>query len=154
MCCCAKPNVNGTPGYSWDGKGESTRPVDPPAIGDADVLLFDEPGRCGGIDSHCHHYRLVKNGGTSLLVRNGGGQERFYLSLPNRVDLSALDSNTRYWIFNAIYHARSDGRRGGEESESSRWRQAAAEKRIQVRKIRGKNQVKVSIKPAEVQRAS
>lgn len=25
MCCCAKPNVNGEPGYSWDGKSVSTR---------------------------------------------------------------------------------------------------------------------------------
>jgi len=25
MCCCAKPNVNGEPGYSWDGKNVSTR---------------------------------------------------------------------------------------------------------------------------------
>ena len=64
MCCCAKPNVNGEPGYSWDGKSISTRPVDPPMLEDGDVLLFDEPGRCGGMDSHCHHYRLVKSHGS------------------------------------------------------------------------------------------
>lgn len=72
MCCCAKPNVNGELGYSWDGKNVSTRPVAAPTITDRDTLLFDEPGRCGGMDSHCHHYRLVKDIGISLLVRHGG----------------------------------------------------------------------------------
>lgn len=97
MCCCAKPNVNGTPGYSWDGKNINTRPVDPPKLADRDLLLFDEPGRCGGMDSHCHHYRLVKtNLSTFLLVRHGGGEERMRVSLPRGFSFDGMDSNTRY----------------------------------------------------------
>jgi hypothetical protein len=83
MCCCASPNVNGQPGYSWDGKSVSTQPVNPPALQERDILLFDEPGRCGGMDSHCHHYRVVKDGPWISLLRHGGGDERMHLSLPN-----------------------------------------------------------------------
>jgi hypothetical protein len=81
MCMCAEPNINGQPGYSWDGKHIGTREVDPPELADGDVLLCDEPGRCGGLDSHCHHYRVVQHyGSVELLVRHGGGQERIRLS--------------------------------------------------------------------------
>jgi hypothetical protein len=59
---------------SWDGKNVGTREVDAPALLDGDVLLFDEPGRCGGLDSHCYHYRVVKRAGLSLLVRHGGSR--------------------------------------------------------------------------------
>lgn len=145
MCCCAKPNINGEPGYSWDGKTIMTRQPNPPDLGDRDTLLFDEPGRCGGMDSHCHHYRLVKNSGTSLLVRHGGGDERFRVSLPCGFSFESMDSNARYWILNAIYHASHDGRRVGAEKESSRWRKAVAEKRVKTRKVRGENSVKVTI---------
>src|ERR1035437_10739478 len=100
MCCCAKPNINGEPGYSGDGQTINTRQVDPPALSDGDVLLFDEPGRCGGMDSHCHHYRLVKGCGTELLVRHGGGDDRMRVSLPRGFSLDTVDSNTRYWILN------------------------------------------------------
>lgn len=150
MCCCAKPNLNGEPGYSWDGKNVSTRPVNPPALADRDVLLFDEPGRCGGMDSHCHHYRLVKNSGHELLVRHGGGDERIRVSLPRGFTLEAMDSNTRYWILNAMYHAYSDGRSDGTLSESLRWRKAHNDGRVKRRKLRGQNQFKIWIEPAEV----
>lgn len=58
MCCCGCPVVNGEPGYKWNPKDTPTvRPVDPPLLNDDDQLLRDEPGRCGGLDSHSHHYR-------------------------------------------------------------------------------------------------
>jgi hypothetical protein len=34
-----------------------------------DALLYDEPGRCGGIDSHHLDLRVVKNCGAALLYR-------------------------------------------------------------------------------------
>ena len=110
MCACLEPNINGNPGYSWDGKNVSTRPVHPPALNDTDVLLFDEPGRCGGLDCHSHHYRLVKHHGSiELLVQHGGGTERLRVSTPhgrrNTFSFDGMDSNTRYWIFHAIYHS-------------------------------------------------
>ena len=149
MCCCGTPTINGEPGYRWQPADKpSIRPVAPPTLGESDTLTYDEPGRCGGQDSHCHHYRVV--GGPvfpSLLVRHGGGEERIRLSNGRAVltALGALDSNGRYWLLNALYHAVDDARRAGREAEAARWRTAAAEKRITVRKVRGQAAVRVAI---------
>ena len=153
MCCCDQPNVNGQPGYKWQPKDRPRiRPVNPPELKDNDRLLYDEPGRCGGMDSHCHHYRLVASGGHSatLLVKHGGGEERFRVSSTKTLldTLAALDSNARYWVLNAIYHAHSDGKRDAQDKTNNRWMQAAADKRIKTRKRRGQNSVKVWIEPA------
>lgn len=145
MCMCGKPTMNGEPGYSWDGKSVGVRPVDPPALGERDVLLYDEPGRCGGLDSHCHHYRVVQNVGLALLVKNGSGEERMRLSNGKAVAaaLAALDSNGRYWILNAIYHAAGDAEQAGIDKAYSFWRKAAAEKRIKTRKRGGSVRVEI-----------
>ncbi len=87
MCCCGQPTINGTPGaYSWDGKTWSTRQPEPPPLQEGDTLLYDEPGRCGGIDHHSHHFRLVRRqyGGHVVLVRHGGGDERFGIGCISR----------------------------------------------------------------------
>src|ERR1017187_6710586 len=151
MCCCAQPNINGEPGYSWDGKVVSARPVDPPTLMDGDTLLFDEPGRCGGMDSHCHHYRLVKrySYGTILLVRNGGGDKIVRLSFPRGFSLDGMDSNTRYWLLNAIYHASSDGERSGIDKTSQQYRKAFVDGRLKKRKLPAQGVVKVSIEDRE-----
>lgn len=151
MCCCNSPNINGTPNaYSWDGKTFSTRqPVPPDTKGDN--VLFDEPGRCGGQDSHCHHYRVVGAASGAqfprLLVRHGGGQEEIRLSNGRAVlrALYMLDSNGRYWLLNALFHAQSDARRAGRDAAVTEWRTAAAEKRIKTRKQRVGDSVKVWI---------
>lgn len=158
MCCCDKPNVNGTPGYSWDGRAVGTYPVSPPALRERDELLMDEPGRCGGLDSHSHHYRLVSACGLQLLVRHGGGDERVYISLPNGRNgsggaldaLLALDSDARYWFLNALYHAHADGRQDGAERASRAHREAFADGRLRKRKMRGCDSVKVWIEPVKV----
>lgn len=150
MCCCGKPVVNGELGYRWSpNDAPSIRPVNAPELEASDSLLFDEPGRCGGLDSHCHHYRVVtRYSSVFLLVRHGGGDERVRLSAGSllTVAFSALDSNARYWFLNAIYHAHSDGAREAREKENHSWRTAAAEKRIKTRKMR--DGVKVWIEPA------
>jgi len=147
MCCCGKPVVNGEPGYKWNfDDNPSVRPVDPPSLNDNDQLLRDEPGRCGGLDSHCHHYRLVKSHASLLLlVRHGAGDERLHLSGPLESVLAQLDSTDCYWALNAIYHAYSDGKRSGSENTANNWRRAAAEKRIKTRKVRGSQSVRVWI---------
>ncbi len=126
MCCCAAPNVNGEPGYSWDGKHIGTHPVNPPDLQERDALLFDMPGRCGGMDSHSHHYRVVRgSGGVCLLARHGGGGVRIRLSLPRGLawlDLTERQRGDRYWILNALYHAYADGLYKGRTEESDRWR--------------------------------
>lgn len=150
MCCCGKPVINGQDGYSWDGKSFGVRPVDPPELQEGDQLLRDEPGRCGGLDSHCHHYRLVKaHGYLSLLVKNGGGEKRIRLhGGPITDTLLSLDSTSLYWLLNTIYHAQSDARSEGSRDTYSEWARAAAEKRIKTRKVRGSSQVTVRIVPA------
>lgn len=146
---CGKPTINGETGYRWNNEQTSVRPVNPPTLWDGDVMLADEPGRCGGLDSHCHHYRLVKaHGSLSLLVRHGGGDERVRLSGPIGETLLGLDSSPRYWLMNAIYHAYEDGKSIATTKTATTWRQAAAEKRIKTRKQRGGSGIKVWIEAA------
>lgn len=149
MCCCDHPNVNGTPGFKWQPNDEPrVHPVDPPEIIEYDTLLFDEPGRCGGLDCHCHHYRVVRRFcSVYLLVRNGGGDARIRLTdTPSLLaTLAALDSTARYWVLNTIYRAHSDGARQAADQCNTTWQRAAAEKRIKTRKQRGGDSVKVWI---------
>src|SRR5579872_5634439 len=113
MCCCGQPTINGQLGYRWNNPDAAPgiRPIDAPELQEGDTLLYDEPGRCGGLDSHCHHYRVVSRGGLWLLRRNGSGDHRLHLSSLQTLKgpLQALDSNGRYWLLSAIYHANSDG---------------------------------------------
>lgn len=150
MCCCDIPNINGQLGYKWNNPNgaASIRPISAPETQEGDELLYDEPGRCGGIDSHAHHYRIVRNSGSIyLLVRNGAGDKRIRLSLyANQPEAFAqLDSNGRYWILNALYHAQNQSARQAQAETEESWRKAAAEKRIKTRKVRGGNAIKVWI---------
>lgn len=147
MCCCAKPNINGEPGYSWDGKAVSTRPVAPPDLNEGDILVYDDPGRCGGMDSHSHHYRVVQNCGIKLLVRHGGGDESIRLSLPRGFSFAGMDSNTRYWILNAIYHAYSEGKSEGSGKTAIAYNTAFVDGRLKKRKSPGRDYHRVWIEP-------
>ena len=63
MCCCGKPVINGQPGFKWQpNDAPRIHPVNPPALDEYETLLYDEPGRCGGLDAHCHHYRVASQG--------------------------------------------------------------------------------------------
>jgi hypothetical protein len=156
MCCCGKPTINGQPNaYSWDGKTFSTRQPWPPALLEGDTLLWDEPGRCGGIDAHSHHYRLVKTryGGLTLRVRHGGGEECTDLGYTARLvlpSLDVLDSDARYWLMHTLDAVREDTERAAVSRETTKWSKAAAEKRIKVRKVRGQNLARVTIEPPRV----
>lgn len=136
MCACGTPNVNGEPGYRWQPNDvPSTRPISAPALLDSDVLVFDEPGRCGGLDAHCHHFRLVLTFGAAWLVwRHGGGEGRCRISGGRMViaTLRALDAGTRYWMLHALFHAHNDGRQLGHDQADATWSQAALDKRIKV----------------------
>lgn len=148
MCACGTPTVNGQPGYRWQpDDSPGVRRVDPPTLAEGEALIFDEPGRCGGIDSHCHHYRVVGLAGLALRVRHGGGEERIRLSNGAAVvaALGRLDSHGRYWLLNAIFHARADARMSGRAAEIKRWQAAAIEGRIKVRKVRGSTARRVEI---------
>ena len=149
MCCCEKPNVNGQAGYKWNFDDNARiRPVDPPDADGAEII-FDEPGRCGGIDSHSYHFRLIKeHGAISLLVRHGAGDEKIEYISNSRAFVSALnnlDSDGRYWVMLAMFHAQKDAARNAKAIESVNWSRAAAEKRIKTRKMRKNGHVKVWI---------
>ena len=150
MCCCGKPTINGTPGYRWQPNDKpSTRPVDPPELAEGDMLLADEPGRCGGLDHHSHHYRLVKprySGGLVLLVRHGAGDERIPLgaAFPIKERLLALDSDARLWLLATLARVYRQGHDEGAQKTRSAWASAAAEKRIKLRR-RGGAVVRVEI---------
>lgn len=153
MCACDKPNINGTPNaYSWDGKSRMTRQPMPPDLREDDELLYDEPGRCGGLDCHSHHFCLVKaRCGFDVVVRHGGGDERFSIGSVGKLlvpSFAALDSNGRYWLMHTLYSTHNDARTITRLTVQGEWKHAAAEKRIKVRKRRGTNLVKVWIEPA------
>lgn len=149
MCSCGTPTVNGQNGYRWQPNDTpSIRRVNPPALSDGETLVRDEPGRCGGLDSHCHHYCLtMRHANYYLLVRHGGGDERIPLFNPEADAMKGLDSTSCYWIMSAIYHANAEGKRIARQAADLHWRRAAAEKRIKTRKLRGAKGVKVWIVP-------
>lgn len=148
MCCCGKAVINGEEGYSWDGKTFGVRSPSAPEIKDTDTLVYDEPGRCGGLDCHCHHFRVVKGtDGLNLLVRHGGGTERFRLFNTMLKPLASLDSNGRFWMLHEIFWIQSQSAREAADKERLYWRKAAAEKRIKTRKCR--DRVKVWIESAQ-----
>lgn len=123
MCCCGKAVVNGEMGYKWQpDNAPSIRPVDPPAIADGYQILFDEPGRCGGLDCHSHHFRLVKSPYFyRLLVRHGGGDESMEMSPVFRLTLPTIESassDARYWLLHSLYSAYRDGKRTADEPKS------------------------------------
>lgn len=152
MCMCGRAVINGEFGYRWnEGTAIGTRPVDPPELEEGEKLLYDLPGRCGGVDSHAYHYRVVKRSGVVVLVvRHGAGDERIRLATNTGSVLLAMGSETDiYWFMNAIFHAHSDGKMGGRASELNRWKLAAAEKRIKTRRMRGSSNVKVWIEEAK-----
>ena len=150
MCCCGKPTINGELGFRWNNPDAKPGiyPLNAPKLNEGDTLLYDEPGRCGGLDCHSHHYRLVRiYGSIYLYVRHGGGDERFRLSTTPSflAGLAAMDSTMRYWTFHSIYYAHHYAVQEARDAERSRWQQAAADKRIKTRKQRGSNTVKVWI---------
>lgn len=150
MCCCGKPTVNGEDGYSWEGKTFSVRSPMPPELKETDTLLYDEPGRCGGLDCHSHHFRVVKgSNGPELLVKHGGGEQRFRLFKTVLEPLSKLDSNGRFWLLHEIFWIQSESAREAREQEQQRWKRAAAEKRIKTRKLPAQGFVKVWIENSE-----
>ena len=147
MCCCDKPNINGELGYKWQPNHvPSIRPVSAPAVSECDSILYDEPGRCGGTDAHCHHYRVVKSlSSVWLFVRHGAGDEKVRLSRQDNLlpILSTLDTHARYWLLHTLYYAYHGGRDKGSQDERAYWKQAAYEKRIKLRKRHGQTRIEV-----------
>lgn len=146
MCCCGKPTINGQPGqYSWDGKSFNTYPHVPPETEDGDTVIYDEPGRCGGVDNHCHAYMVVKSSMARwfLLYRHGGGQGRIeiprYGFQGDRYGdpFKGMDSDHRYWLMHSMFSVWKASRDQANTEANARWRKAALEKKIKIRRKRG-----------------
>lgn len=156
MCCCGKPIINGQAGYKWQpSDAPGVYPVNPPDIPKDHVLIFDEPGRCGKLDSHSHHFRVTRvMGGLWLHVRHGAGDEHCQLGHnPSLIAfLETTDSDTRYWLLSVVHRAYREGRDAGSTSERAYWRTAAIEKRIKLRKKRGTDAWVVDVLPHTLQR--
>lgn len=148
MCMCihvgGKPNINGQHGYCWNNANAvGIHPINPPELRDGETLIFDEPGRCGGVDAHSHHFRLVfeayGNGSAALLVRNGGGEERFPIAkwmpaLQPLIDsMRQMDTHGRYWAIHLLYSIHRKATDEAMSAERSKWIKAAREKRIKVK---------------------
>jgi hypothetical protein len=127
-----------------------------PPLGEGDVLVYDEPGRCkplvngtGSTDYHSHHFRLVEcRRSYALLVRHGAGDERIDLGgRHTRLGelLAPMDSDARFLMLHALFSAHTDAYRSGRAAERTRWMGAAAERRIRTRKMPGREVVKVWI---------
>lgn len=153
MCCCGKAVINGEEGYSWDGKSFSIRKPWYPELQEGDDLIRDLPGRCGGVDSHSHDFRLVRRKitGLDLLVRHGGGEDRVSLhAYGAEAFIESMSESDCYWMMRALYDVQRDSARKAQDIEAHRWRKAAASKRIKTRKQRGTDAVKVWIEPERV----
>jgi len=150
MCNCDKPNINGQFGYKWNDNNEHTRSVHPPETLDDDKILYDLPGRCGGIDSHSYHFTVVERETFGrktilLLVRHGGGDESFDIGSSQRVYNSGLieainnaaDDNARYWLSLTLYRSMSQLKIGSIDKERRIWKRAAAEGRLKIRSRKG-----------------
>ena len=155
MCCCGKPTINGTaPVKMTFEHPASNYPPDPPEMREGETLLYDEPGRCGAGDSHAYHFRItLECGRIWLLVRHGGGDRRMTFGWGKGITgpLTALDSNSRYWLLCAAFHGMNSAAQEARDLERAEWQQAAAEKRIRTRKQPRRGFIKVWIEPKSIQ---
>lgn len=150
MCRCEQPTINGDRG---------SHVLIAPELADGDELLIDAPGRCGtppgcdrGIDCHAYHHRLVQNGCRYYLItRHGAGEERHQISYGTAAGIPSIiaaPEGAHYWLLHTIYTAARMASESASNATAARWATAAANGRIKTRKVRGTNNVKVSVAPA------
>ena len=157
MCCCTKPNQNGQPGYSWDGKNIGTRNISAPSVPDGATLVYDEPGRCSPmldgkpykLDHHCHHYRIYKGDyGHVAVVELGMGRVEFMESYD--VDrlvplMRSMDSDARFIMLMTLEHTWNEAESKGRASESHKYRSAFADGRLKKRRLPKRGTTKIWI---------
>lgn len=117
-----------------------------------ETVLFSEHGRIiGRTDFRSHWFVVVKEqfGRVHLLVKHGGGDERFELGYRENCigGIEALTSDQRFLLFWTFLDIKHDAERNAQDKERLRWSEAAAEKRIKTRKMPGQSRVRVTIAP-------
>jgi hypothetical protein len=129
-----------------------------PTLQDGDTMLYSECGRViknsyghkDGIDYRSHYFTLVKRefGGVDLLVKHGGGEERFQLDYSKARAtqfFEPLDSTQRYLLMHLFYNVNSKAKQRATEETANRYRTAFAKGALKKRKVRGSDNVKVWI---------
>ncbi len=137
-------------------KNWGAEPWRQPKIEEGDALIFSEHGRV--LDNTCyrsHWFCVVKaqHGGYFLLVKHGGGEERFQIGWSNRIAsaLVPLDSDSRYLLLYTLYHAHSTAKREARENTSATYNKAFVDGRLKKRKFPARGITKVWIEPAQDQ---
>lgn len=122
------------------GENWGADPRRQPTIADGDILQISEHGRIiGRVDYRSHWFCIVRQqyGGYALLVKHGGGEERIQLGhstiAPVVLALLAMDADSRYLALRLLHHVN----REAENRTEAQWRQAAAEKRIERKRVPG-----------------
>jgi hypothetical protein len=150
MCMCPKPYVNGTgPGYRWNNAADPLQslPTNPPPLPEGPftdaTLLYDLPGRCGGLDCHSHHFRFwIDCNILYLACRHGGGDRAYPLGRHYPKEgkanpiLAAVESlptdDDRFWFAHRLFTSVDDASRLSRQNEHEKWRKATIEKRVRV----------------------
>lgn len=135
-----------------------------PDLNDGDILLYDECGRVveahtygndnNGIDYRSHYFRVVKGShgyGCWLLVKHGGGQERFQLDYnPTRCKqiFERLDSTERYLLMHMLFTVHRQAQVTARNDTKNLYTSAFVAGRLKKRKLPARGIVKVWIEPA------
>lgn len=126
---------------------ESWRAPKPEA---GDDIICSEYGRImDRTDFRSHWFMLVhaRNGPYFLLVKHGGGEERFSLGHSNRFAhiFAKLDSDDRYRLLHTLFNVNHDAASLAAEITAKIYRKAFAEGKLKKRKLTGQDAVKVWI---------
>jgi len=140
---------------NW-GAEEWRQPV--PAEGD--TVLFAEHGRIlpgsgdgsiigRGVDCRSHSFKLVRpryGRGVDLLVRHGGGDERFEVDHSGRIvaAFEPLDSDARYWLLHTLHNLHRRAADDARTRTANRYAQAFAEGRLKKRRRNGRVFVEIA----------
>ena len=111
-----------------------------PSVEDGETIIYSECGRV--LDNVCmrSHWVLIvkgKYGGYYLIVKHGGGQERFRVDYSDRIirALQSLDSDSRYIIMYDLLNAYTNGSRKGREETEGLFKKAFVDGDLKKRKF-------------------
>lgn len=110
-----------------------------PSIEHGEVIVFSEYGRVlNNIDYRSHWFLLVQElyGGHALIVKHGGGQERWsdFMLGKSIHALTTLSSDDRYLMLYTLYDAHKLGFKQGQGKASQEYKEAFVEGRLKKRK--------------------
>ena len=145
----------------YDPENYGSEPWREPKPEEGDTVIFSEFGRVlDKTDCRSHWFMMVKMqyGGYALLVKHGGGQERFNLGHLHfyRGDYSriirameAMDTDARYLMLYTFYDIQKDARRYERDKVTAELTSAFVEGRLKKRKIKGQAAYKVQVEPRQ-----